>query len=1653
MLSCVAAWATSDKDSIALLPPQEVFVVESMYKQLDNGKHPSDFQFAVENASPRQVQAWLEGDYDQLHGTFLMDDFVSGKGDFFSNAQENIGLARKAIAEVQEIGNFISQFDGSSLITLPVGMEKELDDGTQIFVVIDRISLYPTHAEVAVYARVKTPKMLDPIFFGSPDIQFTRKSGVKAGSLGLLGDTRCKIFEDVAVLEFIGAKVQNNEFMQGQGNYVTFDCDGLSEFSLDVDLTFNRKVIRPAFPIDSTEVVRAELDVLAQNTHSGLNNILISIDIDQPFVSPKKPDVIFRASNIKFDFSELAHDTGMPEFPIADYTPALAASAETLPLWQGVYIGELSVQLPDQLIGDQGPSSIGITDVIIDQTGFTGWVGLSPVLALDQGDMSGWAFSIDYLNIHFLQNDLVAFNFNGNISIPLLNDDPNGSPSVASSLGYHAWFDWENDTYAFDADLLQDQQYHSKMLKADLTISANSTLSVSYQEGNGFDVMATLHGSLAIDANVGSGTGGGLSLQVPEVTFDNVVIKNRGNIIEQAGNWDVENLVVNVGDFALHIDGIAMETGEQPEEAVLKFQAGFILGTEEVALAANGFFRVIGKIEESNTGRQNWRYDRFIVDALFVDCETEAFDFNGYIIFFDNIESDGGTGPDYGKGFQGKLALTLKKLKEGVGFEAMGLFGKVNDYNYFMVDVMAKFPATMINVAGLDIRAIGGGVYVNMRQEEIADNFSSAPTDDVLENYNGNGSQQALDNYKNSISNYLGRSLSGTKYYPTNDSNYKLGITAGIVIATPDEETFNANVRLNLVFNEDGGFTEMGLSGYANVMAPISWTGPSCEGVSLEFDLRYESGNITDSGEPRFIGWANAYVNLNGITGGLGDPITDGDCSPLYRAGGVDILISDTDWYINIGIPASATTPNTGGYANGPITLDVQQLGIEATAYLDVGTNIPTFPGLPDNVAELTGLSNLIQDENVRASGNGFAFGARLVVDNNFDAWGILEADIYLDVGFDIMVQKYNDVFCVNTGQELGINGWYAAGQAWVYADGNLKVAGFEILDAGVAAAIQVKGPRPFYGRGAVVGRYNVAGGLFKGDFRFPLEFGQECELEDGVELELDVNMISTVLPLDGTSNVPVETKPVAEFTYPMSEIVELNLDGTQPAFYMIQMEGFEVHNEVGALIEGQLHWVEEAYVLEFRPYEILDGNTEYTITVNAALYATNENGSIVGDPLQTEVRTHIFTTGPSLNHIPLSNVSSAWPANEQFNYYQGEPVDNFLQLSAGQDDLFFYSSDYQLVLELTDGSSTPPVVVQCNYNSANNKITFDLPTLPNNKCYKAELKIITAGANDFGGGGIGGGGSFGGGNNSNEDEVLLTYYFRVSFYNTLADKMADMTGATLQEDGTNIYTTPFTNLLEPFGLEEIVGVDWLPATLTAIMDHQNTSWFQQFLNIPVPGVGSGSFNLYGITSPTSCSDCTTGNLAYGIGEFNVMRPEFSTIPVEAVALLQPNVELMRITEEKYSLFNAAAGNGWWPQNWAQEYHIPSFYYAVPKIIDLDYYYMRVNSMDQTAIDLMELKEDQAMLLPCDFGESLWTCCQNNQDVMDDLYFYLTTASFENSFKYFHSFFDPGDSCHTSLIENREIDVSLDTGTSYPIIIKGKFAPNYEGNTTFDLQY
>jgi hypothetical protein len=1240
--------------------------------------------------------------------------------------------------------------------------------------------------------------------------------------------------------------------------YASWDCHGFDEAGLDLEFEFCEKLIVPVNPqTQQVNTSGARVKGRATAVIKDLNDFTVAISIT-PFALTDYPDLQFSVQNAIADFS----DTETPEvikfpnnyqFPEGNYER-----------WRGVYLGQVSVTVPISLTENGQNISVGADNFIIDDQGVSGSAFLANFISLSDGNFGGFAASVDTISVNFLTNHFIGAGLAGYIHLPLFGK-PEGAIGPEDCFRYQGRMEPKQ---GFKFSVFGRENMTMDLLKAKATILSSSSVELQYVGGR-FKVRATLNGSITIDdsgqfktekeqpsgsAPASPGDGGGsqtkIGLTLPPITFEKLVLSNEAPYLSP-GIWKMPATAsARLGKFKLDIDAMKL-VAQEGNQAGLYIETSVELSDDQ-KVPAKGAFEIYGELKIEN-GRQRWvgkglRIKRFTVNA----------DIKGNTIYGEVFHFDGDSTSVFGSGFRGVLSVKFAKLGDA-GIDALAQFGEVNDFKYFMVDVMATLPGKGIPLGPMYIKKLGGGLSNRMSRTDDL-NF---PTNWA----NPNGVKASLGN--------LGTSLSGVQYYPSSDRG--LGLRLALMMTAEKEEAFSATVGLEAIFNSKqggGGINKMALDGFIQFMTipkpelvPVKSSSqgldnpansiPNASKVAGFISIQYNfDENIFDAN-------FRVFFNTNNLSG----------------SGDARLYFSPAKWFINIGEPAQDKRVNLSMQVPGLPTNALQM-----TAYLDIGNGIPAMPPLSAHIRELTGLGATQGAESTRGSGNGFAFGADLQVKTGEIQFLILYASLNAGVGFDLQLQEYNGASCAGGG-ELGINGWYASGQLWAYVQAEvglqLKKNGNKFPIASLSAGVALQGqlPNPFWARGSLAGRYKILGGLAKGNFNFKFTIGQPCELvdESGQPIpEPELSLISELRPQNNALGVSQIARPQAVFTLPMNKASVPMLDEAgNTVYYQTSLSKLELRDSLGQVIATEVTYSKDSLQITLVPDELLPANARFTLYTEASC---SQNGQV----LVTDRDSVLFRTGPASSGIPADNVAFSYPAVGMQSFYRYEKADRkgYIQLKLGQKELLALGQP--VFARFEGGGSTTETLV--SYSNFERLLNFDIPADAIQPATAYTLSIVSGG------------------------KVLLSFPFRSSQYAYFKDKMAAFAAAASNswQDWNLNFSAPAS---EPFDDAEALGRSGEPALVGFEMVIDNYTWYTNNLKkMYYPSIGFSEMSGFEPISRDATVLGKHGELALRFSSPNTLENRLHTVLIQDFTDFKREAELKQ--SEKQSACSEPGGKG-----------------------------------------------------------------------------------------------------------------------------------------------
>ncbi|WP_299104227.1 hypothetical protein [uncultured Tenacibaculum sp.] len=1306
---------------------------------------------------------------------------------------------------IEEKGSYTALLGADDMISLPVGVKKKWGNLTTILGVSEA-KFYPEYTEVTLFAKIILPqsgsngKQLE-LFFGANNVKISHTGGIYGdANISLFGDVPIPIQGSKTLLELKGGfnmktgKVANK-------TYVTIDCSGVKEIGVAADVIFSRNLIEPLdsnyklIPDDRTKKtkVKGSFEVKVNDW----NNILAEVNFDRPFqitnslidTEKGKLGIAFEVEKAVFDFSDFRNSESV-QFPLNYKEKYLIPGNEEL--WRGVYAKKVKVVLPPEFMkrSENNRLKISAENLLIDGEGLTGQFSIEELFSIEEGIASGWGISVTDLHASFTAGKLTGAGFGGHVALPtaevtkedVINQTESSVKGIRKAIKYTAIIDVGNEDYSLTLEPFAEEGLDFPVFVAKAHLKSNSTITLRVKEGK-FRPRANLYGSLTIKG----GNGGSAELvNFKGITFQNLQLQTEVpyfsvDYMGYKGPVDLLYFPATISD---------LKVTSNNNKASLAFDL-------DVNMMKKGFrgatkLEIVGKFENKEE-LHTWKLHQIKVYKIDVEANLGKVKFKGFAEIKDND-------PVYGNGFYGELEADFNDIN----VKATAWFGKT-DVRYWYVDAYVDMSSmrTKPTIGPVSINGFGGGAYYHMTKK-------SNPPKLVY--------QGQVDKDGNPIHVKTPGPPSGMDYVPDADSG--LGFRAMIGFELGNARAFNGKIGFEMAFNAHGGMNRILFFGEAHIMKTIDFkfgekfkkklTGmqekinsfgennKTIQALKEENLVEYskvafpQDGLTFDAGidahfsmemdfvNSTFHSEMEVYVNTPGnFFSGVG---------PRGRAGWAVFHTGPDGWYLHMGTPKDRIGLRVG----------IGGFSIKATTYLMIGDEIPGSPPPPQAVADILGVSmdslDYMRDLNALGTGRGFAIGMDLSVDTGEMNFLIFYARFRAGLGFDIMVKDYGETACKGSGQ-IGIDGWYANGQAYAYLEGELGIKinlwfvkkKIPIIKAGAAVLLQAKLPNPAWFRGYVGGHFSVLGGLIRGRFRFKIELGDECEIINGAPLG-GLKIISGVTPDNDAANIDVFTTPQAAFNMRINEPFELE-DDEGVKTYRILLDEYTVVKE-GNTIEGELEWNEQNDIANFVSLDVLPPNSTINVKV-AVTFQELKSGTWVDimhkGKRAKEIEERTFTTGEAPDYIPVKNITYSYPVLDQTYFYQKETTTGYVKLKRGQPYLFSPDSEWtQKVRYLNEEGHVVSNTV--SYDKGARQVNFKFSELIKEKKYELNIVSFPPGQEsadnsvtytDVETGQEGNTVQVKNKNvqnvvNNDAETIVLKYSFTTSKYNTFADKIDD---------------------------------------------------------------------------------------------------------------------------------------------------------------------------------------------------------------------------------------------------------------------------------------
>ncbi len=1281
------------------------------FPELDQQLAANDgFHFNYDTSfEPEFDQAYLEEHFEQT-----------------AQADSLIQKADKLIQKLEEFGNFVDVLTGDKLLQLPVGLRKrDPNSGNEIVIAVSSVRFHSEYAELKLWAKMDIPQSNKSLYFGAEGVKFSRQGAlVGDAKLTLLGDFPIAFNGDNWLLTLKGGHdLKTGNFTSK--SYLSIDCNGLKEISLDGNLKVSRSVLLPLkddgtymcgeakepFLDDgkggkiASNTCYVETDFLVQS--SGWNDVLIDVTLpDFEMVGLKK--WAFKVQNAVLDLSDTRNSENV-QFPEA-YNQLLPP--ENKNLWRGIYAGQLKIVLPPSFKKITGNERVSFNaeDLIIDSFGLSGKFSATNLLKRGEGSAGNWGFTVDSLGLTVVTNSIQGGTLAGDIKVPILKQP----------LGYEGWIA-ENE-YGLKVALQDTLTYDVPIFLGEMQLLPNSSVALKVKDGD-FYPSANLTGSLSVAGKVGQDAadtpkdadGNPLPVRADGFNFRGITFQELELQTEPDKPYISAKYFGFDGEFQLLFFPITISKMElvTPSNTTAGLKFDMALHLDDLGKGATTSLNILGKLEDEGK-LHSWEFEKVTIGKIGVDFERSGIHFKGELEFLNNDA-------EFGDGFQGNLTATIDKLNLEVG-------GK------------ARFGSKPVS-------------------EESEETFRYWFFDAWQKETEGGDGKFLIDSFMGGISNRMRRTDENSVWTPTEstytpDYNLGLGLRAGVSIGVAKKTTFRGKAVLEMVYNSTGGLNRLGFVGEGafmtaqseeNIDEDLKWIQTLVNDWAEKNPDRYKqynsNGNYLDAARDAipireiastgkigvyvgverdfmtdtFHGTLELYLSTSGLRG----------AGPNNKAGFATLHTSPDEWYLHVGSP----TDRLG------LVFSVGDFELEVGGYFMTGNMLPTQLAPHPRIIQILG--DDILDTNRRPNelsrGSGFAFGLNFALRKSFQYY-IFYATLEVGAGFDVMHRHYPDARCKGRSGPVGNNGWYSMGNvyAWLYGEFGVGVKllfikkRIKIAEAGIAALLQGQFPNPAYFKGYVGMHFSVLGGLVKGRLRLKVTFGDECELVD-INPFTEVPIISDLTPIDGSDEVDVFTAPQAVFNYAVGQPFSIDTEEGLQTF-KINLKTFELKSE-GQTIPGSLEWNSDNDALTFVPEEVLPSKKEVVATVEVSFEEkVNGNWQVImtGGRPAVEKRESTFTTDLAPDHIPLHNIAYMYPVIDQKNLYPKEYDKGYVKLTRGQTYLF--DGGYTIKAQVSENGTATRT--NLGYNSSDRMVSFDLPDMGTSNQLTMDIMAFPPGDN-----------------------------------------------------------------------------------------------------------------------------------------------------------------------------------------------------------------------------------------------------------------------------------------------------------------------------------
>ncbi|MBP7821790.1 MAG: hypothetical protein KA010_02625, partial [Saprospiraceae bacterium] len=1337
---------------------------------------------------------------------------VEAMSEVYSNRpRSNVLEAAIVVDAISEIARFSQAMSGAPTM-LPLGLDLNANNDLKLVGCLDKATFTPTSARAEYLFGLKLPEEMGgvPIILAATNVCLNPSGSAPAG--------RYMVAETIDAALDNGWRIGiNGGTNPATSTYIEFDCTGFVSFAFRGKVTFPRSMLVPENATTGEISATEQVSTIFGTVISRGDEFIINLTFDKPFQFTDMPGFGFTVNSAVLDFSEAANHPSM-NFPTLYSLERLRSSmtgegvadmseGRLREAWTGFFLRDLSLRLPKDLASAR--PGIGINNVLIDPSGFTIEAGVYNIWSTPQDSEHGYALSLDTLAVGVIQSTVGYLRMAGGIKLPIFKETQTlhygaalafgGTPPAGSSPGaqnVNLIFTIHPGSTGLDIPMWD-------IAKIVLEPSTRVNLSI----GSNFEFSFAITGSVSFaSSNNPERESRSTTINMPSIRLENLRFTTRESGFKGAISlnldgtnrtlWSQASPQKDVSGFPINLDGINIALTENfTKKYDIRFMLAINLGGQIGAKGDLAFRFKLG--EETSSGFDQFSFVEFLPPS---SIKIEVADMGGV-----SLKGEISYCPDgLNERFIGGLSVGIPCLGQINLYADFGTkrdnleaaFNSDQYFSFFAIEGSVILSTGVVMFPGIALYGLGGGVYHHMRRT------GSYPTLNMARVSETSGARIASAD-RGSMPPATPIGCASAPFEPHFGTFMGFGFKAYLG-DVGGGSAYNFDVAIEAVIrgNPDGsveGLQSLTFNGNIYVQSDIG-KGNSNAPLRGNVNVAYTRGLDGDGTYEGVHGTIAIYLNVYNVVTGSGADNKMVDA--VFHVDNRDM------WYFYLGAPSGIQSQNfpspgaNGGYSPYPSPAGIKALGgTQLDAYFMIGKGIPDLPPINPKIeaiiARANGDQSRVEESLATVSelprtpnpsemnvGDGFAHGLNFETPNTFN-FLLFYASLDVVLGYNINVRQYPGASCLtvdassgaSTTRPLGINGWYAKGNAYAGLEGELGIgvdfdffkANIPIIEMGCAVSMEARFPSPEYFKGRASMYYSILSGAVEGKCNFVFELGEKCYDPNYNPLD-GLTFIGDVIP-EG-EDVSTMTQFNASFILPMKK--ELALEDEEYSgpeenkpfmrYFIPEFIGFEITkvDSVGNIPTKDMSLIDNGNAANVSLVKELQSFTKYRVKAivnvkerigSRLVWVHKSNGELWSNTVTKE-----FTTGEMKTMIIPENIVSTYPIQKQRNFMKGEVGEpqspsrlGWIEISTGQNvleealttnipssngipNLATRTVSYEVLFDpATNNISAALLIIPANYIS-NRKLTFEIPnSLSNDQIYRLRIrKKIIISENNF---------------------------------------------------------------------------------------------------------------------------------------------------------------------------------------------------------------------------------------------------------------------------------------------------------------------------------